>query len=270
MGWPESYIRIMHWPVPLFQSAVATALIAVLGMGPDAVQAQARQAPLPVPVQDQTGPDAPIPGQDETPAPDSPAPDPGDPEADPEAGPAPNDQGMLAEPAAPDEPTEQARLREREDLDMLFQELAQPEGETWARAETDILRIWSRSGSASMDLLAKRGEAAIDAGDLPGAIGHLTALTDHAPEFANGWYLRGVAFYLQGNPGLAIADMAQVLALEPRQFGALTQLGTMFEELGEDDRALEAYRASLKIHPHQQDAADAVTRLEEKNKGTDA
>jgi hypothetical protein len=33
---------------------------------------------------------------------------------------------------------------------------------------------------------------------------------------------------------------------------------------------LQAYRASLKIHPHQQDAQDAVTRLEELTKGTDA
>ena len=110
----------------------------------------------------------------------------------------------------------------------------------------------------------------MDAGDLPGAIGHLTALTDHAPDFAGGWYLRGVAHFLDGDFGPSIADMAEVLAREPRHFGALTQLGTMFEELGQDDRALQAYRASLKIHPHQQDAADAVRRLEEKSKGQDA
>lgn len=177
---------------------------------------------------------------------------------------------VLTEPTEPSEPTAQSRIREREDLDALFAELAQPEGERWARAETDILRIWSRSGSASMDMLYKRGEAALDAGDTGSAIGHLTALTDHAPDFAGGWYLRGVAFYLDGDFGLAISDMAETLKREPRHFGALTQLGTMFEELGDDKRALEAYQASLKINPHQQDAADAVTRLQEKNQGTDA
>ena len=87
---------------------------------------------------------------------------------------------------------------------------------------------------------------------------------------SSGWYLRGVAFYLQGDYGVAIADMAETLKLEPRHFGALTQLGAMFEELGDNDRALDAYRASLKIHPHQQDAADAVTRLEAQSEGTDA
>ena len=35
-------------------------------------------------------------------------------------------------------------------------------------------------------------------------------------------------------------------------------------------RALEAFRLSLKIHPHQQDAQDAVKRLEQEMQGTDA
>lgn len=258
MDWAESYIGIMRWPVPLFQNVVTTGLILTLAaIFCAAGGVHAAPAGRLTPAQDQPGPDAPPLPQDETPAPDSPHPEDGD-------------DSALSEPAAPDQPTAEARLHEREDLDLLFRELAQPEGETWARAETDILRIWSRSGSAGIDLLAKRGETALDAGDLPAAIGHLTALTDHAPDYPNGWYLRGVAYYLSGNTGPAIADMARVLALDPRHFAALTQLGTMFEELGQDDRALEAYRASLKIHPHQQDAADAVTRLQEKNKGTDA
>ena len=63
--------------------------------------------------------------------------------------------------------------------------------------------------------------------------------------------------------------MARALELEPRQFAALTQLGGMLEEIGEDERALQAYRASLKIHPHQQEAIDAVARLERAQTGTD-
>lgn len=242
MDWRESYIEVMRWPVPHFHIAVTAGLILGLGCG---FHVLARPAPLPLRVQS----DAPtVPAPDADPAEEAPA----------------------IEPAVPSEPTREARLREREDLDALFAELAQPDGETWARAESDILRIWSRSGSASMDLLAKRGEAAMDAGDNRAAIEHLTALTDHAPDYANGWYLLGVAYYLDGDLGPAVAAMAEVLKREPRHFGALTQLGSMFEELGDNARALQAYRASLKIHPHQQDAQDAVTRLEELTKGTDA
>lgn len=157
-----------------------------------------------------------------------------------------------------------------DDLDTLFAELAQTDGEGWRRAQSDILRIWSRSGSAGMDLLYKRGEAALDLGDLPSAVGHLTALTDHAPEFAAGWQLRAVALYLGGDFGPAVSDLARTLELEPRHFVALTQLGSMLEELGDDPRALDAYRESLKVNPHQQEALDAVQRLEAKTAGTDA
>ncbi|MFH5773495.1 tetratricopeptide repeat protein [Paracoccus sp. NGMCC 1.201697] len=238
----------MRWLGPLFHIAVAAGLILSPAMSGHALAQQL------------SPPDAPQPKDDG--APPGTAPDPDLPEmAEPPTG---------LEPAEPDLPTADARLQERENLDLLFAELAQPDGETWARAETDILRIWSRSGSAAMDLLYKRGEAALDAGDTEAAIGHLTALTDHAPDFAGGWYLRGVAFYLEGQVGPSISDMARTLTLEPRHFGALTQLGAMFEELGDDKRALEAYRATLKIHPHQEDAADAVERLEDKTKGTDA
>ncbi len=157
-----------------------------------------------------------------------------------------------------------------EDLDQAFRNLADPDFAGWERAESDIRRVWSRSGSASMDLLLQRGQDALDSGDTEAAIEHLTALTDHAPDFAAGWHLRAVAFYLNDDFGPALADLQQVLALEPRQFEALTQVGVMFEELGDSRRALEAFRESLKIHPHQQDAADAVKRLEQETQGTDA
>lgn len=155
------------------------------------------------------------------------------------------------------------------DLDRMFQELAAPEGEGWRIAESDILREWSKSGSASMDLLLKRGEDALDQGDFPAAIGHLTALTDHAPDFAAGFYTRAAAYAMNGYFGPAAVDLARTLELEPRHFAALTQLGAMLEELGDEQGALQAYRASLDIHPHQQEAIDAVRRLEELLSGTD-
>ena len=154
-------------------------------------------------------------------------------------------------------------------LDDAFARLAQPEGEGWRIAESDILREWSRSGSPAMDLLLQRGEAALDMGDIPSAIGHLTALTDHAPDFAAGFQTRAAAYATAGQFGPALADLRRTLELEPRHFAALTQLGAMLEEMGDDARALAAYRASLAIHPHQQEAIDGKARLEHKRIGTD-
>lgn len=154
-------------------------------------------------------------------------------------------------------------------MDALFQKLADPEGDGWRIAEEDILREWSKSGSATMDLLLKRGEDALDSGDTDAAIGHLTALTDHAPDFAAGWQARATAYATVGQYGPAVADLARVLELEPRHFGALIQMGAILEEMDEKERALKAYREALKIHPHQQEAKDGVARLEKLLSGTE-
>lgn len=130
------------------------------------------------------------------------------------------------------------------------------------RAESDILRLWSQSGSAPVDAITRRGEGALDLGDPESAIGHLNAATDHAPDFAQGFYLRGTAFYMTGAYGQAAADFARALTLEPRHFLTLTQLGSMLAEMGNEQAALEAFRASLAIHPHQREALDAVDILD--------
>ncbi|MBW6505527.1 MAG: tetratricopeptide repeat protein [Rhodobacteraceae bacterium] len=169
---------------------------------------------------------------------------------------------VLALPLAAQAPVAHLQGNRAETLNRLFAELADPENRTWRRSEADIRRLWSQSGSAAMDLLMKRGEAALDAADNELAIEHLTALTDHAPDFAEGWHLRAVALYKAGKVGPAVADLQHVLALEPRHWTALSGLGTILEDIGSRARALDAYRASLALHPHQDAVKDAVARLE--------
>lgn len=162
-----------------------------------------------------------------------------------------------------------AGAQDRPDMDDLFRRLAEPQGESWRIAESDILREWSKSGSAAMDLLLQRGEEALDQGDTQAAIGHLTALTDHAPDFPAGFYTRAAAYAAAGQFGPAFQDLSRTLQLEPRHFPALTQLAIMLEETGDTERALAAFRESLAIHPHQQEAIDGAARLERQQDGTD-
>jgi tetratricopeptide (TPR) repeat protein len=156
-----------------------------------------------------------------------------------------------------------------ERMDGWFTELADPENQNWQQAFRNIELEWSKSGSPALDLLLKRGQDAMTAGDLPAAIEHLTALTDQAPDFAEGWNARATAYYMAGLFGPSIADIEQVLALNPRHFGALAGLGLILQETNRKDEAIKAFRASLAIHPHQDGIKQALEALEREASGTD-
>ncbi len=155
-----------------------------------------------------------------------------------------------------------AALAQSAKLDDLFGRLAEADESDKKRIEREIWAEWSKSGSAAMDLLLERGRAAMQAGDTAAAIEHLTALTDHAPDFAEGWNARATAYFQAGQYGPSIADIGRTLTLNPRHFGALSGLGMIFEQLGEKTRALDAYKAALAIHPGLQGVKASVERLE--------
>jgi tetratricopeptide (TPR) repeat protein len=147
-------------------------------------------------------------------------------------------------------------------LDGLFAQLAEPGREDWERIEREISRIWSRSGSESMDLLLRRGNEALEAEDYAAALDHFSALTDHAPGFAEGWNARATIFFLMDEYALSIADVEHVLALNPRHFGALSGLALMLEQMGEVELALRALKQVQALNPNRPNVNDAIERLE--------
>jgi Flp pilus assembly protein TadD len=130
------------------------------------------------------------------------------------------------------------------------------------RLAREVQERWSHSGSAAMDLLLTRGRQAMDEGDLPRAIAHLTALTDMAPDWAEGWNMRATAFFAAERYGPAISDIEQALILEPRHFSALAGLGIIMDRLGETEKALTAFRRAHQVHPGEENVVDAIERLE--------
>ncbi|MBI1219710.1 MAG: tetratricopeptide repeat protein [Rhodobacteraceae bacterium] len=132
---------------------------------------------------------------------------------------------------------------------------------TWRKAESDLTRQWASSGSPALDLLLERGRAAIDAGDFRAAAEHLTALIDHAPDFAEAYNLRAEAYYRAGLFGPAIEDIGKTLSLNPNEFDALAGLGAILEAVGKPKDALAAYRMATAIHPHLPTVLDAIKRL---------
>ena len=153
-------------------------------------------------------------------------------------------------------------------LDELYAELADPGLKGWQQVEQQIWSEWSQSGSPAMDLLLDRGRTAMEAGDWQAAIEHLTALTDHAPDFAEGWNARATAYYHAGQYGPSLADIRRALVLDPRHFGAISGLALILEELGHPEDALKAYREVLAIHPHRPNLKETIERLEKEVGGT--
>ncbi len=152
----------------------------------------------------------------------------------------------------------------------LLRELSQAETEQAAdRLERQVRQEWSKSGSAAMDLLLKRGEDAMAVDDIDVALEHLTALTDHAPDFAEGWHALALAYYRADMFGPAADALERTLALNPDHFGALRGLGAIFEQVDKPDLAYDAYSRVLTLRPHDSDVIDALERLERRVTGTD-
>lgn len=153
------------------------------------------------------------------------------------------------------------------DVDELLERLKDPETSNWEAVEQRVYEAWSQSGSPAMDLLLTRGRDALEAEEFAEAIEHFTALTDHAPEFAEGWNGRATAYFLADMYGPSIADVRVTLSLNPQHFGALAGLGLMMSELGYTEFALEAYKQAQSIHPHRPNINEAVERLEQELEG---
>ncbi|WP_370228694.1 tetratricopeptide repeat protein [Cognatishimia sp.] len=147
-------------------------------------------------------------------------------------------------------------------LDDLMQDLRGADAVQAQRISGEIELLWRQSGSASADLLLKRGLDALERGELDAAVDHLSALTDHAPEFAEGWVSRAGAFVRMGYYGMAISDLEHALALNPQHYEAIYGLGVVLETIGRPADAFEAMQLLQTIHPHYPDLSETLARLE--------
>lgn len=159
--------------------------------------------------------------------------------------------------------------QDSERSETLLSELAQADEAEAARLEKEIRLEWSKSGSAAMDLLLKRGNDALEVNDTATAIEHFSALTDHAPQFAEGWHGLALAYYQSDRLGQTADALEHTLALNPRHFGALRGLGALFDQLEKPALAYDAYSRVLEIRPHDPDVEAAMKRLEIQVRGTE-
>jgi tetratricopeptide (TPR) repeat protein len=157
-----------------------------------------------------------------------------------------------------------------QNLDRLFDALkVAPDDESAKYVENRIWALWLASSSDTANLLMGRVKAASDAKDYDLAIKLLDAVIDIRPDYIEAWNRRATIYYTQKEFGRALADIHEVLAREPRHFGALSGLGIILQELGDEKHALEVFRRALAIHPHLERIPDLVKKLTEKVDGRD-
>jgi tetratricopeptide (TPR) repeat protein len=170
----------------------------------------------------------------------------------------------------PEAPAKLPKVDRTKNLDFLFGALkAAPDEVSAKHVEARIWAIWLQTPSDTAALLMSRAKTAVDAKRIEVAIKLLDSVIKLRPDYIEAWNRRATLYYMQNDYGRSLADIQQVLIREPRHFGALAGLGMIMQEVGDEKRALDAYRKALAVNPHLEKIPDQVKALTEKVEGRD-
>jgi tetratricopeptide (TPR) repeat protein len=155
-------------------------------------------------------------------------------------------------------------------LDFLFGALkAAPDQASAKHVEARIWAMWLQTPSDTAALLMSRAKAAVDGQKYDVALKLLDSLVKLRPDYTEAWNRRATVYYLKNDYIHSVQDIQQVLVREPRHFGALAGLGMIMQEVGDDKRALDAFRRALAVNPYLEKLPDLVKSLTEKVEGRD-
>ncbi|MET0747300.1 MAG: hypothetical protein ABWY49_03840 [Rhizobium sp.] len=162
-----------------------------------------------------------------------------------------------------------AGVSPKQHLDDLFTALRRQHDPDQAAGIASQIKIeWSRSGSATVDLLMQWAAKAVADKRNPAAYDFLDQVIALKPDYVEGWNQRATLSYALGDYNKSMADIEQVLRLEPRHFGALAGMAAIFSENGKDEQTLKIWQRFLAIYPASRAAQQQVDQLTEKLAGS--
>jgi tetratricopeptide (TPR) repeat protein len=190
------------------------------------------------------------------------------------AQPAPELSPPGEEPMQPVEPPADLPRVQRGDpahnLDRLFQALrAAPTAESAKYIENRIWATWAAQGGDTAALLMTRVRTATEGKDYDLAIKLLTAIIDIKPDYIEAWNRRATLYFLKRDYQSAMADLRGVLEREPRHFGAWAGIGMILNDIGDEPRALAAFRRAVELYPRIERIPDMIKKLTESVDGRD-
>jgi tetratricopeptide (TPR) repeat protein len=166
---------------------------------------------------------------------------------------------------APAAPAQEARAAQ---IDALFAALKRERNEKAAqRIARQIGQALLQSGSATTDLLMQWSQKATEERKFDVALDFLDEVVTLQPSYAEGWNRRATVHFLMKDYAKSLADIDEVLKLEPRHFGALSGLAQIMADTGHKKDALTAWQRVLDIYPMMRSAQDQVAVLSEELAG---
>lgn len=128
-------------------------------------------------------------------------------------------------------------------------------------AESALWHIWARSGNAAVDNMLNEGKSHLKNEAYEEAVERFTEVIEAAPEFAEGYNQRAIAYFLMEEWSKSIRDCKRTVALNPNHFGAFAGMGHVYVRLGKIEEAIDAYKKALIINPNLISVAETILRL---------
>jgi tetratricopeptide (TPR) repeat protein len=116
-------------------------------------------------------------------------------------------------------------------------------------AENGIRSLWRRPGSEPIRQRLAKLIRYNSTTRYKEAVRAATQLIEDAPQCAEAWNQRAVAYYNLGRFTDSINDCHQALEINPYHFDAATGMGQCYLQLGDPLAALECFKRALRLNP---------------------
>ena len=154
-------------------------------------------------------------------------------------------------------------------LDQLFADLQTPLSIIAVqKIENQIWECWlSFPNDQIIENTMTAATLMMERGQFRSAENIFSRIIEREPQFAEAWNKRATVRFLAGNHNGSAKDIAQVLQLEPRHFGALSGLGMIHMHNGDWKNALKTYELAFSIHPYLTNVETIINDLKTRLKG---
>ena len=135
------------------------------------------------------------------------------------------------------------------------------------RVARQLQRVWAETGSDTAAVLLSRAARAFKAKNNALALELLDAVVELRADHAEAWNRRAYVHYKMNNYTAAVGDLRRALALDENHFKALDGLATIFQQMGDEAKALSVYEKLQGVHPFWPGLDEAIQTLREKVEG---